>query len=137
VSDGKENAMKNRQVPHAEWPRFFEGFTRRHQGWLATVRVMDEHLGSQVEARDLPLQGIVVDPEARGPISILLASGSRANIEHPVERPEQVWVEMTEQGAEAALEIVSAGGARTILEFRVAVLPETVDGLAGEPTSGA
>jgi hypothetical protein len=128
--------MKNRQVPHAEWPRFFEGFTRRHQGWLATVRVVDERLGAQVEARDLPLEGIVVDAESRGPISILLASPSRTNIEHPVQRPEQVWVEMTEQGAEAALEIVSAGGARTILEFRGAILPEMVDGLVGEPPSG-
>ena len=62
----KESAMKNRQVPHAEWPRFFEGFTRRHQGWLATVRVVDERLGAQVEARDLPLEGIVVDAESRG-----------------------------------------------------------------------
>lgn len=129
--------MKNRQVPHAEWPRFFEGFTRRHQGWLTTVRVVDERLGAQVEARDLPLEGIVVDAESRGPISILLASPSRTNIEHPVQRPEQVWVEMTEQGAEAALEIVSVGGARTILEFRGAVLPEMVDGLAGEPPGGA
>ena len=129
--------MKNRQVPHAEWLRFFEGFTRRHQGWLATVRVVDERLGAQVEARDLPLEGIVVDPEARGPISILLASPSKTNIEHPVQRPEQVWVEMTEQGAEAALEIVSVGGARTILEFRGAMLPEMVDGLAGEPPGGA
>ena len=129
--------MKNRQVPHAEWPRFFEGFTRRHQGWLTTVRVVDERLGAQVEARDLPLEGIVVDAEVRGPISILLGSPSRTNIEHPVQRPEEVWVEMTEQGAEAALEIVSAGGARTILEFRGAVLPEMADGLAGEPPGGA
>ena len=44
---------------------------------------------------------------------------------------------MTEQGAEAALEIVSVGGARTILEFRGAMLPEMVDGLAGEPPGGA
>jgi Family of unknown function (DUF5335) len=129
--------MRNRQVPRAEWLRFFEGFTRRHQGWLATVRVIDVRLGAQVEAKDLPLEGIVVDPEGRGPISILLGSGRDANVEHPVERPEQVWVEMTEEGAEAALEIESAGGTKTILEFRAAVLPEMVDGLASEPASGA
>jgi hypothetical protein len=129
--------MRNRQVPHAEWPPFFEAFTRRHQGWLATVRVIDPKIGSQVEARDLPLEGIVVDAASHGPISILLGTGADANIEHPVDRPEQVWVEMTEQGAEAALEIESAGGTKTILEFRGAVLPEMVDGLSREPSAGS
>jgi hypothetical protein len=129
--------MKNRQVPHAEWPPFFEAFTRRHQGWLATVRVFDPKIGAQVEARDLPLEGIVVDAASKGPISILLGTGVNTNVEHPVELPEQVWVEMTEQGAEAALEIESAGGTKTILEFREAALPETVDGLASEPAADA
>jgi Family of unknown function (DUF5335) len=132
----KESTMRNRQVPRAEWVPFFDGFTRRHQGWLATVRVVDGRLGAQVEAKDLPLEGIVVDPGAKGSISILLGSGPKANIEHAVERPEQVWVEMTPEGAEAALEILSGGGRKTILEFRAAVLPEMVDGLAGEPNSG-
>ncbi len=129
--------MRNRQVPRTEWVRFFEGFTRRHQGWLATVRVVDARLGAQVQAKDLPLEGIVVDAAAQGPISILLGSGPQANVEHPIEKPEQVWVEMTESGAEAALEIESAGGRKTILEFRATVLPEMVDGLASEPASGA
>jgi hypothetical protein len=129
--------MRNRQVPHAEWPRFFEDFSRRHFGWLTTVRVIDERLGAQVEAKDLPLEGIVVDPQARGAISILLGRGSRTNVEHPVSRPEQVWVEVTNEGAEAALEILSTGGGRTILEFRGVVAPEMVDGLAGEPVPDA
>lgn len=128
----KGGEMENRLVPRADWIRFFEEFSRRHQGWLATVRVVDSRIGSQVEARDLPLEGIVVDPEGRGTISIWLGSGPGANVEHPVEQPAQVWVEVTEQGAEAALEIESAGGRKTILEFRAAVLPEAVDGLANE-----
>ncbi len=121
--------MRNRQIPRAEWAPFFEGFGRRHVRWLSTVRIVDPRIGAQVEARDLPLEGIVVDPAARGPISILLGRGPDSNLEHPVEDPQQVWVEMTESGAEAALEIVSGGGRKTILEFRVAALPETVDGL--------
>ena len=125
--------MRNRQVPRAEWFPFFRDFSRRHEGWLSTVRVIDPRLGSQVQARNLPLEGIVSDVEARGPISILLGRGVGTNVEHPVEQPQEVWVELTEEGAEAALEIVDAGGRKTILEFRVAALPETVDGLAGDP----
>ncbi|HTO76752.1 MAG TPA: DUF5335 family protein [Thermoanaerobaculia bacterium] len=125
--------MRTRQVPRAEWEPFFNAFTRRHEGWLATVRVIDSRIGSQVEARDLPLEGIVVGRSQGGSLSILLGKRPDANVEHPVERPEQVWVEITDQGAEAALEIVSADGRRTILEFRTAVTPEEVDGLVREP----
>jgi hypothetical protein len=125
--------MRTRQVPRAEWEPFFNDFTRRHEGWLATVRVIDNRIGSQVEARDLPLEGIVVGRKNVNSLSILLGKRPDANVEHPVERPEQVWVEMTDQGAEAALEIISAGGRRTILEFRTTVAPEEVDGLVREP----
>jgi hypothetical protein len=128
--------MRNRQVPRAEWFKFFESFSRRHEGWLSTVRVLDPRFGAQIEVENLPLSGIVADPEGRGPVSFWLGRGSGPNLEHAVENPEQVWVELTESGAEAALEIASADGLRTILEFRSALLPEMVDGLAGD-ASGA
>ena len=125
--------MRNRQVPRAEWVRFFDGFSRRHEGWLATVRVIDPKIGAQVEARDLPLEGIEVGSGSSATLSILLGRRPDSNIEHPVEDPRQVWVEVTDAGAEAALEIESTGGRKTILEFRAAALPETVDGLPSEP----
>ena len=125
--------MRTRQVPRAEWEKFFDAFTRRHEGWLATVRVIDQRLGAQVEARDLPLEGIVPGRKRGASLSILLGKRPDANVEHAVERPEQVWVEVTDRGAEAALEIIGADGRRTILEFRAAASPEEVDGLVREP----
>jgi len=127
--------MRTRQVPRAEWVPFFDAFTRRHEGWLATVRVIDQKIGSQVEARDLPLEGIVPGSGKGDSLSILLGKRPDANVEHPVERPEQVWVEITDRGAEAALEIISADNRRTILEFRTQALPEEVDGLVREPAA--
>ena len=109
--------MRNRQVPHAEWTRFFETFTREHQGATATVRVVDPRLGVQVEARDMPFEGIAVDPEIGAPIRIQLGTKPPANLDHPIEQPEQIWLELTDRGTAAALEITSGGGRRTILEF--------------------
>lgn len=125
--------MRTQQVPRAEWEQFFDAFTRRHEGWLATVRVVDRRLGAQVEARDLPLEGIVPGRKKGASLSILLGKRPDANVEHAVERPEQVWVELTDRGVEAALEIVGADGRRTILEFRTAVPAEELDGLVREP----
>lgn len=122
--------MKNRQIPRAEWYEFFQEFSRSHEGWLVTVRVMNQRIGSQVEARQLPLEGIVADPEATS-ISIHLGRSPEKHVEHPVEKPLQVWLELEEDGAERALEIVSETGTKTVLEFRVSQPAEMVDGLAG------
>jgi len=114
---GRSN-MPNRSVPRSEWFRFFEGFSRRHDGWLVTVRVLHPSFGSQVEARDLPLEGIVSAADAKGPISIHLGGSVTSNIEHEIEDPRQVWVEVAETGAEEALGIVSEDGTKTIVAFR-------------------
>lgn len=121
--------MRNRLVPRAEWFRFFQEFSRRYEGWLVTVRVLHPSFGSQVEARELPLEGIVSAADASGPISLHLG-GAASNVEHEIGSPRQVWVELDESGAEDALGVVSEDGTKTIVEFRVPSLPETVDGLA-------
>jgi hypothetical protein len=121
--------MRNRLVPHAEWRSFFRGFSDRHEDWLVTVRVLSPALGSQVAARDLPLEGIVSGPAVGGPIAIHLGRVPEKHVEHVVEEPKRVWVELSEEGAEAALEIESNDGAKTILQFRSAALPQEVDGI--------
>jgi hypothetical protein len=109
--------MRNRLVPRTEWLSFFQGFSRRHPGWPTTVWLMAPRIGAQVEARDLPLRGIVSDPLATS-ISIHLGDSPGRNVEHAVSRPIAVWLEMTETGADAALGINSADGSTTLIEFR-------------------
>jgi hypothetical protein len=121
--------MRNRLVPHAEWRSFFRGFSDRHEDWLVTVRVLSPALGSQIAARDLPLEGIVSGPAVGGPIAIHLGRVPEKHVEHVVQEPKRVWVELSEEGAEAALEIESNDGAKTILQFRSAALPQEVDGI--------
>lgn len=126
--------MRTREVPFEEWPEFFREFGRRHEDWLATLRVLGPSLGDQVEARELPLTGIVGDRES-GSISMHFGRLSEGALEHPIERPLRVWVELEDNGAERALEIESANGDKTILEFRVTHPPEMVDGIVEWPTA--
>ena len=122
--------MKTTEVPARDWTTFFDSFSRSHRGWLVRLSVLDFKLGAQVEAIELPLQGIVADSHERG---IAIQLGVRPDdLEHSVRQPRRVWVESAGDGdeAEAALEIESADGTRAILEFRCAALPESVDGLA-------
>lgn len=122
-------AMRTQQIPRAQWSKFFREFSNRHEDWLVTVRIVSPILGSQVEVKDLPLEGIVASPTGTGPISIHLGSDPERHLEHEIAAPIQVWVEFTEEGAEESLDIESTDGTKTILQFRSAVPPETVDGL--------
>ena len=110
--------MQSRFIQREEWGRCFEDFSRRHEGQLATVWVLDPRFGAQVEARGLPFEGISADAQGRGPIVLELGRAVGGNLEHPVDEPSQVWLEVNDEGAEAALEIQSEGGRKTILEFR-------------------
>lgn len=110
--------MANRLVPRSEWFYFFDGFSRRHQGRATTVRVLSPRLGSQVEARDMPLEGVVARGDASGTISIHLGSAPpRSNIEHEIYTPRRVWVELSDAGAERALEVESEDGTQTVIEL--------------------
>jgi hypothetical protein len=127
--------MKTTEVPARDWTAFFDSFSRRHEGWLVKLSVLDPKLGAQVEAVELPLRGIIADAHERG---IAIQLGVRPDdLEHSVRHPRRVWVELAgdRDEAEAALEIESADGTRAILEFRCVALPETVDGLPATGTA--
>jgi hypothetical protein len=131
----KEIRTESREIPRGEWEAFFEGFSRRHQGWLSTLEVLRERLGAQTEARELPFQGAFSDRNGDR-VTILVGRDAGDHLAHVVENPSRLWVEVGEGGAEAALDIESDDGTKTILEFRSIVAPEMVDGVvrgAGRP----
>lgn len=119
--------MQNREIPRSEWGSFLRGFSQGHEDWLVTLRIANPDLGSVVQARDLPLEGIVFDPEGSGPVSIYLGRDPEANLEHDVTHPTHVWVRLSDEGAEEGIEIESTDGIRTTAEFRSAPPAEAVN----------
>ena len=118
--------MRNRLVPRGEWPAFFDAFSHRYDGWLVTVRVLHPRFGSQMEACEVPLAGVVAPPYA--PIISLHVGCAASHIEHDIRSPREVWVELSAAGAEEAIGIESEDGTKTIIEFKTPALPETNDG---------
>jgi hypothetical protein len=122
--------MATREIPRGEWAAFFDGFSQRHKGWLVTIEMLNPEIGDQIQARDLPLEGITLDRNGRGDDSIEVIAGAKAesHISHSIGGPLRVWLKQTREGADEVLEIESRSGA-VLLRFRVAVLPEMVDGV--------
>jgi hypothetical protein len=119
--------MSNRQIVREQWPDFLETFSRRHEGWLVSTRVLSPG-GWQVESRNLALQGIASDRRGTS-VSIHLGRTPGPHVGHVVTRPHDIWVEEEEDGGERGLEIESDDGTKWLLEFRSAPLPDAVDGL--------
>jgi hypothetical protein len=70
---------------------------------------------------------VVLEPRGTG-IWIRLAS-----LGHYIGNPSAVWFRIGPDGAEKALGIETEDGTRTVLEFRAALPPEMVDGIAPLP----
>lgn len=109
--------MRNRLIPRAEWFSFLKGFSRRHEDHPVTVQVLAPGLGSQVEARALPLEGIMAERRTNGPISISIGRTPDRHVAHEVFDPSQIWIQVSEDGAEHALDIESQDGTRTIVQL--------------------
>ena len=62
----------------------------------------------------------------------MIMAGSEADnhVTHSIMNPTEVSLEHTEGGADGALAIKSADGTTTLLSFRAAVFPDTVDAVA-------
>jgi len=127
--------VSSRAIPPAEWTAFLDAFSRSHAGWLTTLQIVSEKAPVEVEARRLPLEGIVADEE-KGlgrRISIFLGWEGRTRLTHAVVAPSLLRQEQTGEGADVGLELVAGDGTKTLLRFSSPTRPVLADGLPGRP----
>jgi len=119
--------MVTQEIPSHEWGRFFDEFTRKHNGWLVTIELLQEEIGNQMLARDLPLDGLSVESNEVGEFQITIMVGARPNarITHTIAAPRRVWLRQNDSGEDDALEIQAFSGS-VLLSLRSTSLPEFV-----------
>src|ERR1043166_5804920 len=127
--------MRTQEIPKREWREFFDRFSRQHEGWLATLEVLGADVGAQEEGRELPLAGVSLSSggDETETISIDLGTTPDKHVSHAISEPTAVWLEQTEEGGNAGLEIEGAGGTKTLLRFRSPMPAELVDGVVLDP----
>jgi len=123
-------AMQTIELSRSEWREWLDRFTQVHVGWLVSVDVLRPDLGAQREIDNLPLIGVSADRvEPHGTLVISVGRSPTRHLTHVVHDVTRLHVERTDTGADAALQIASSDGSKTILRFRVAALPEMLDGI--------
>jgi uncharacterized protein DUF5335 len=119
--------METVEIQPARWSHTLEQFSASHEGWLVSVDVLAPSLGAQQEVRELPLVGVVAEPGADGGVITIAAANDAGQITHTIHSPTRLWIERTNEGADAAMEIESAEGIKTILRLKTPASPDSVD----------
>jgi hypothetical protein len=120
--------MSTQEIPREQWNGFFDSFSRQHEGWLASLELLEGTTGPQ--HGPLPFEGISLNSaDDADSIVISLATSPAEHVTHMIDYPKRVWLQRTAEGANASLEIEAKDATRTLLCFRSPMLPELVDGI--------
>ena len=107
-----------KEIPREEWIKFFDDFSKRHEGWIVKLEVMGQDLGDQEEASGLPLVGISADVKAgENRIEILVGGRPDANFTRIINSPKRVWYKQPKAAADEAIEVESDDGTKTLITF--------------------
>jgi hypothetical protein len=111
--------MLTKEIPREEWIKFFDDFSKKHEGWIVNVEVIGSDLGDQVEATGLPLVGISADLKA-GENRIEIITGGRpdAALNRIIDSPKRVWLKQPQGVADEAIEVESEDGTMTLVSFQ-------------------
>lgn len=122
--------MQTVEIPRPAWTSMLDNFSEIHAGWLVSLDVLGAAIGAQPEVSNLPLLGVSAETSgANDAITISAGRSAAEHVTHTIHAPARVYIERREDGADVALQIEAEDGTRSILRFRTAALPETVDGI--------
>ncbi len=110
--------MQSIEIPATDWTRSLDAFSKHHDGWLVSLEIFSPASGLLREFRRMPLVGVTAESAGGRAISIAVAEATGGHLSHIVLAPKQVFLEKTDTGADAALEIVGGDGGRSILRLR-------------------
>lgn len=121
--------MSTEEIPRAQWAAFLDSFSRQHEGWRASLELLEGTTGPQ--HGPLSFEGISLNSndKASQAIVISLAKSPIEHVTHMVAHPKHLRLQRNDEGANASLEIEADNETRTLLRFQSPMLPELVDGI--------
>ncbi len=128
--------MRYEEIPKQEWLEHCESFGRQHHGWRVTLRRADTAAieydlqaalsGAEILAAEQPLQAVRLDPR-RQQVEVEVGEGERQRFQ--LEGVRRIWRERVGE-VEEGIRFDDGKGHSLLVEFRVPMPPEALDGLA-------
>ena len=87
---------------------------------MSTLEVFGPDIGAQQEGVELPFEGVSVSSgkEELDTITVTIGGATEDHISHTIAKPTHVWLEQTNEGNDAALQIESQDQSKTLVRFR-------------------
>jgi hypothetical protein len=111
--------MHTFEIPRKLWRDRLDEFSRAYEGWPVALDILGDSIGVQPEFHLLSLAGVTAEPSEGGTISITVTLPSGGFLTHTIHMPVHVFIERTDAGEEAALQVDAADGTKAILQFQI------------------
>jgi hypothetical protein len=129
--------MTDIEITHAEWQQFCENFTRQHHGWLVNMRQLDtRELGPDKATKsaltlfpdDAPLQEVREGREDDH-VDLMVTAGEGKDERSLLIEDAIALFQRKTGNAHMGLRVDCSNGTTTLVEFRSAAEPESLNGL--------
>ena len=118
--------MLTKEIPREQWVRFFNDFSKQHEGWVVTLEVFGYDIGDQEEATRLPFVGISANlKDGENRIDIIVGDRLDAHVTRGIETPKHVWLKEPDEVAHETIAVETDDGRTTLLRFEHVPLVET------------
>ena len=115
------------EIPADQWTRFFDDFSKAHDGWIVTVEVVGRRIGDQEAASGLPLVGLGADTkDGERRVEVMVGRHPESHATRIIEKPRRVQLEQSDLPGHDAIAIEADDGTTTIVTFQH-VDPDMVD----------
>ena len=107
------------EIPTEDWTRFFDDFSKAHEGWIVTVEVVGRTIGDQEAASGLPLVGLGADTkDGERRVEIMIGRYPESHATRIIEKPRRVWLEQSDLPGRDAIAIAGTDDTTTIVTFQ-------------------
>lgn len=111
--------MTMQMIPGEKWVEFFDDFSRKHQGKLATLEVVRAPAQTELIAQNLPLVGISADrKDGENIVTITLGDDQQNYVTRMIDDALRVAVNQVRAELSPSLRIDSMSEATTLLTLR-------------------
>jgi hypothetical protein len=107
---------QNKAVPRERWGEFLSLFSNGNRGRRVSIETISSEADNPLVSR-APLLAIDYDPAGKGDDVVVSLGRDELEASHVVKAPQELWEAQDENGKPVGLEIVAAGGEKTVLSF--------------------
>jgi hypothetical protein len=106
--------MQTHSIERSAWQYILDSMSRIYEGSTATLEILTEDLGAQMEIERQPLRGMTYDTTG---IALYFMTRDGSHFVHRIANPRRVMLEERGDGLVTAIEIDSGGESLVILHL--------------------